>query len=265
MRFGGYILEILVNDVPLPEKVVKVETEHINFEPSYYVDDKTKRRTFCDMHYIVESKPKSEFKIRFRSLQVSKTRIIRGDIAVNGETDQTCIEMFDKSFQIVNGFWYNKKKLKLFKFPSKLSSITTTSSIHQFGGPGAISVYFYEIEKKKYPIIKNLKITSKNYNELFWNGSSNLKSYEPIAVLHIHYRSTSWFNLLNNKTYHSKRIVKKEAFTIRKKQKSLEEENDDNSKILATSPISYRNKKSRRFKEVGNHNVNNKRGYVVIS
>jgi hypothetical protein len=199
------------------------------------------------MHYIVEIKPKSQFKIRFRSLQVSKTRTIRGDVAFNGETDQTCIEMYNKSFQIVTGFWY-KKKLRPFKFPTKIqtkssSSSSSSSSSFFFGGPGAISVYFYEIEKIKFPIIKNLKINSKNYNELFWNDSSNLKSFDPIAVLHIHYRSTSWFNLLNNNNnsnnYHKKQIVKKEPFIIRKKQKPLEEENDKNSKILGKIKKKY--------------------------
>ncbi|CAB4393960.1 unnamed protein product [Rhizophagus irregularis] len=263
MRFGGYILEVLVNDVLLPERIVKVETEHIKFEPSYYVDDISKQKIFCDMHHIVEVKPKTKFQIRFRSLQVNKTKIIRGDVAINGETDQTCIEMYNKSFQIVNGFWV-KKKYQPFKFPTKLSSISNIITNHyQFGGPNTISVYFYEIDKKKFPIVKNLKISSKNYNELFWNESSNLKSYEPIAVLHIHYRSTSWFNLLNNNNNHyyrsskysnkhikrSNKVIKKETFPIRKKRRFLEEEENDNkSKILVTSSIPYRNKRRREKK-----------------
>ncbi|RIA91293.1 hypothetical protein C1645_822266 [Glomus cerebriforme] len=256
MRFGGYILEILVNDVPLPERPIKVETKRIDFEPSYYVDDITNRKVFCDMHYIIETVPKSEFKIRFRSLQVSKTRIIRGDVAVNGKTDQTCVEMYNKSFQIVTGFWHKKKFHKPFKFPSNIRSIPTSKFKYQFGGPGVISVYFYEVEKIRYPTVKKLKTTSKSYKELFWDGSSNLKSYEPIAVLHIHYRSTSWFNLLNHR-----QVVGKETSSIKRSpldEISSDEESDLNVKT-ATQIISIsshaNNERQRRFKEASEYNV----------
>ncbi|CAG8587635.1 12122_t:CDS:2 [Funneliformis mosseae] len=204
MRFCGYVLEILVNDVPLPERPIKVESDHINFEPSFYVDNITKQKVFCEMHYVVEVKvPESEFKVRFRSLKVTKDRQIRGDVVMDGKMDETCIEMYDRSFHVVNGCW-RKKIHEPFKFPSNLWPSSTLTynmakSAHQFGGLGAISVYFYEIERVKFPTVRNLNTTSKNFNYLFWNGSSKLKSYEPIAVLHIHYRSTSWFDeILNN-------------------------------------------------------------------
>ncbi|CAI2176303.1 3380_t:CDS:2 [Funneliformis geosporum] len=215
MRFCGYVLEILVNDVPLPERPIKVESDqHINFEPSFYVDNITKQKVFCEMHYVVEVKvPESEFKVRFRSLKVTKDRQIRGDVVMDGEIDETCIEMYDRSFQVVNGFW-RKKIHEPFKFPSNLwPSSTLTSNIpnsaNQLGGLGAISVYFYEIERVKFPTVKNLNTSSKNFNYLFWNGSSKLKSYDPIAVLHIHYRSTSWFDELlnsNKNNYHRRQL-----------------------------------------------------------
>src|SRR6266498_3487844 len=85
---------------------------------------------FSDMHYIVEvTVPESEFKIRFRSLRVTKSQQIRGDVVVDGKIDETCVEMYDRSFQVVTGFW-NQKTYESFKFPSNLwSSMSTPSDI----------------------------------------------------------------------------------------------------------------------------------------
>ncbi|CAG8679966.1 12383_t:CDS:1 [Acaulospora morrowiae] len=238
MLFSNYQLEILVNDQPLEECEEPIGTGRTTTGPSYVLNEFSQRRLENKQTvYAAVTKLGVQFKIRYK---IPYHTIFGGPIMafvyVDGLHDNTYSAHTSLSSiqNIREGFYnYARGKIYNFKFDVTLWGNDEGYIIPntRAGGQGAVSVYFYramhlhQIVKPRDINIKSAKVSegradlglklSTSFNEetipiqQVYESLLAPASLQPLAVLHLHYRTTSWLmsrNLLRpvpiiNRTY----------------------------------------------------------------
>ncbi|RIB05236.1 hypothetical protein C2G38_616565 [Gigaspora rosea] len=244
MHFDGFFLELLVNGQPLKELNVPInETTETVIPKSYVLNGIFKERKYSpNITYAAIFTPGTRFEVRFASTFAIMDAPIMAFVHVDGSHDYTHHILKQSSSITRDGFWNPSRNKKLFFKFSSITSSTNSSTNSQVNdvcsGLGTVSVYFYkakrvprvkyrphqfEINQKK---VVGSKICSEimysttfeEYEEKKLKGGTNWKrtNKDPIAVLHLHYRSVELLvsrglNLSANERRHLERNKKQKT------------------------------------------------------
>ncbi|RIA91466.1 hypothetical protein C1645_737112 [Glomus cerebriforme] len=223
MYFHGFAIEILEDGKQLREYCLQAKNTRTTTGKSYVIDEKTNERKYSPITaYAVVKETGKNFEIKYSAKIASEDNPIIAIIYIDGTNDYTYHGLTSSSSQIQNSFWDSSRdKQYCFEF-SKILSYSPESSPNRirtkplYGARGTISVYFYKGTKVSERLMSipyyalnqsrtiepkfksEISITTK-FNEIIGNDTSpkpiiNMikQSNDPIAVLHIHYRSESW-------------------------------------------------------------------------
>ncbi|RIA85438.1 hypothetical protein C1645_781831 [Glomus cerebriforme] len=287
MKLGVWNLEILVNDRPLREYVIPDSVLGVSVSNALksYVLEGTQKK-FCDSAtFVAVPAPGTYYSLKI----FPNTTDITAKVFVDGTNDGFYTRK-GSSHVIMKGF-YNRDASKLYNFVfDKTEWIESNISQRtEFGGFGIISVYFYKIkksyesrfnynsnktfEKVKVPESKkcfDVAVTTKfsegseSYNSRHWEIVKT--EDEPLAVLHINYRSADWFffkgiTIQNNPTVvntfnTSNEIEDVKPIIVDTKNEVIKVENDNSKEIITINDtnenpsVIHVRKKKRRYQEI---------------
>ncbi|CAB4386153.1 hypothetical protein RhiirA5_349962 [Rhizophagus irregularis] len=226
MLLDGFRLEILVNNVPLPEVTEQVDPQKkILPSPSYTCNEnseiqcKSPVTTFAAVHEFGE-----RYAIRFSApaLKCSHANPIKVFLYVDGEYDYSYTDInSNKLADTRTCFWSkNRDKIYFFKFDPTIwkgeADNYNSTKTYSFGGPGAVSVYFYRAKRVPWNVnpppdydvepavipeskdTRSIKIATQYDVQPVPNPSiTRFDTYlqeqgPPLAVLHLHYRPAAY-------------------------------------------------------------------------
>ncbi|CAI2186611.1 8452_t:CDS:2, partial [Funneliformis geosporum] len=226
MLLDGFSLEILVNNVPLPEVTEKVDLQkNLITGPSYTCNeisetqDKSSVTHFAAVHEFGE-----RYSIRFSApiWRCSHTSPIKVFLYVDGEYDYSYTDINpNKLSDTRTCFWSkNRDKIYFFKFDPTIwkgeAGDSNPTKNYSFGGPGAVSVYFYRAKRMPWNVnpppdydvepaaipegkdTRSIKIATQYDVQSVPNPSiTRFDTYlqeqgAPLAVLHLHYRPAAY-------------------------------------------------------------------------
>ncbi|CAB4394761.1 hypothetical protein RhiirA5_409752 [Rhizophagus irregularis] len=222
MYFRGFSIEILEDGKQLREYFLQAKNTRIITGKSYVVDGEANERKYSPVTtYAVVKESGKKFEIKYSAKIASEDNPIIAIIYVDGTNDYIHHGLTSPSPQILNFFGdFSRNKRYFFEFSEVQSSISSPNSCIRtkplYGGIGAVSIYFYEglrVPKKLtsipyYALSQSKNIEPKFRSEINFTTKFNemvdanipaipnvdmiKQSNDPIAVLHIHYRSESW-------------------------------------------------------------------------
>ncbi|CAG8557007.1 5134_t:CDS:2 [Acaulospora morrowiae] len=155
MKFGGYEIEILVEDKPLKEYYVPVSEGVVTATgPSYFFDAVTGEKLISsEVTYASVVRPNTRFAIKLVAQDANPENRILAEVYVDGKTDH-------RGKHIRNA---NPRKKEYFRSSDRTKNQQQSTSLNnsfrsiknleldekemkKLGGPGAVSVYFYRAE-----------------------------------------------------------------------------------------------------------------------
>ncbi|CAI2161800.1 17630_t:CDS:2 [Funneliformis geosporum] len=222
MLLNGFTLDVLINNQILKEYSLP-KNENSTTGPSYTLDEVTQQKNYSVVETYVAVKDLN-YSVRFSSTNASIWAPLMAYVFVDGEYDYTYRELSNPSPRTKDSFWNNtltKKYYFKFRLPpsSEMETLEFPLQRKQFGGLGAISIYFYKgkmIPEKpvfipNFPInqvqvseSKSSKLgikftTAFEEGEGYFNqqavATMEKQSEDPVAVLHLHYRPATWLYL----------------------------------------------------------------------
>ncbi|GBB83949.1 hypothetical protein RclHR1_01060013 [Rhizophagus clarus] len=217
MYFRGFSIELLEDGKQLREYCLQAKNTIIATGKSYVVDEETNERKYSPITaYAVVKESGKKFEIKYSARMANEDDPIIAIIYVDGTNDYVCHVLTSSSPQTINYFWdFSRNKKYYFEF-SEVQSSPKPCLKPLYGGIGTVSIYFYKAYKitnkltsMPYYVLSQsriieprfrpeIKFTTK-FNEMVDANVSTIPNFDvtkqsndPIAVLHIHYRSESW-------------------------------------------------------------------------
>ncbi|RIA96756.1 hypothetical protein C1645_733014 [Glomus cerebriforme] len=286
MKIERWNLEILVNEQPLREYVIPdsiLGDSASNVLKSYVIEGT--RKKFCDSAtFVAVPAPGTYYSIKISP----SSSEIAAKVYVDGIDDGSLARSNLSSCTIMKGFRNrNSNTIHYFIFDKTEWVDTNISQRTEFGGFGAVSVYFYKIrsmrtsyshnsnkefEKVKVPENKkcfDVALTTKFSEGAKYYASNRREKVEtddePLAVLHINYRSTDWFFLKEIKIQENSMIdntstsneMENIATTVDIKDEVIKAEPEISKEIITVSndnkrktSITHVRKKKQKYQEI---------------
>ncbi|RHZ54163.1 hypothetical protein Glove_429g37 [Diversispora epigaea] len=228
MKLNGYSLEITVNGEQLPEVTEPLAKSKISTGPPYTRKGINAPEDQSPVtHYSAVQEFGTRYAVKFSAPAQSCNREnpIKVFLYVDGKYDYSYTDINpDKLGETRTCFWSKSRdKIFYFKFDptiwseddSKNNQLSSGKALH-FGGPGAISVYFYRAQRIAWNVApppdynieptvvpetnetRAIKLSTQYEVQIVPNPTiTRFDTYlqehgMPLAVLHLHYRAAAW-------------------------------------------------------------------------
>ncbi|GBB91488.1 hypothetical protein RclHR1_18800003 [Rhizophagus clarus] len=261
MKIDRWTLEILVNGRPLKEYEIPDPVLGISASSSlksYVVEGR--RKKFCNSAmFVAVPALGTSYNIK---ISPSTTSDIAARVFVDGLSDGFFTRKCNAAYTIKGFYNRNATMMHEFYFDKTDWVETTHVQTSKFGGYGAISVYYYKIqhiyesplEYNSERMFEEVKIpeTKKSFDvALTTKFSSGIESHfsgpwevvitenDPIAVLHINYRSIDWFYIKGISIENSMQVIASTST-------STDIKNEDKTSVIQTVK---KNKKKKNYQE----------------
>ncbi|CAB4380240.1 unnamed protein product [Rhizophagus irregularis] len=280
MRISNrWTLEILVNKRPLKEYEIPDSVLGISASSalkSYVVEGR--RKKFCNSAtFVAVPSLGTYYNIK---ISPGTTHEIAARVFVDGSSDGFFTNKCNSSF-IMKGF-YNRNATMMYNFFFEKTNWIETDNVQnaEFGGYGAISVYFYKIkhiyetslqynsdktfEEVKVPEAKksfDVALTTKFSNGIESHCSGPwemiITENDPLAVLHINYRSVDWFYIKGISIQENSMQVaiastsnKNLTTTVDTKNEVIPKETSDTEDKTSIDKTVKKNRRRKRYQEI---------------
>ncbi|RIA96256.1 hypothetical protein C1645_815707 [Glomus cerebriforme] len=263
MLLDGFRLEILVNNVPLPEVTEQVDPQKKIFpSPSYTcienseIQCKSPVTNFAAVHEFGE-----RYAIRFSAPagRCSHANPIKVFLYVDGEYDYSYTDINpSKLVDTRTCFWSkNRDKIYFFKFdPTVWKGEADNSNLNKnysFGGPGAVSVYFYRAKRVPWDVnpppdydvepaaipeskdTRSIKIATQYDVQSVPNPSiTRFETYlqeqgAPLAVLHLHYRPAAYLSARGHNILNPRLLIR--PYSLNGRSRTSTQSNNNNQML----------------------------------
>ncbi|RUS16058.1 hypothetical protein BC938DRAFT_476716 [Jimgerdemannia flammicorona] len=170
MIFGGYSLDVLVDNQPLAEYWEESSEDRLVPSPSYVYNHVTKQKLLCNRHcYAAVKHPSTDFTIRYASPSAAPNYIICAMLYIDGKSDNVWIPLDGPRAYTQDSFYSEgRDKRHMFRFGVTLWSgdedgptgsagegsrggdliIPFANRASAYGTPGCITVVFYWASRK---------------------------------------------------------------------------------------------------------------------
>ncbi|CAG8458843.1 13596_t:CDS:2 [Ambispora leptoticha] len=179
MHLEGFTVELLVDGIPLEEYSEPIQEQATRADSSYIRDADTHEPRISDkIVYAAVRDPNADFKVRFSgSTHNNNNGLLSANVHIDGEYDWTYTALARSSSNnsttksVSQGSFENEEegiKKQKFKFGTK--QWTGKNGALEVGSFGVVSVIFYKARRV-------------------------VEEGEPLAILHLHYRSVEWLKM----------------------------------------------------------------------